>query len=154
MQYMIVFDGWDRPLIDETITNKVERLRQDGDAVSDRLADRLEALRMVEIPPPTPQDVDQASEAVRRSREETTPLMAQIIQASTSQTAATQQAVIDGLQRDVDRLEGCLHLIRSGIEELYSHPWNPRSFQVLGALYPDRDAIEQTAANLAMLDGR
>lgn len=146
MQYMIIFDEQDRALIDDTLADKVRSLREDGDAVNDRLADRLEALRMVEVPPATPQDVDQASEAVSAS-----PLLAEIIHAGMSQTAATQQAVIDGLQQDVARLEACLRLIRSGIEELYSHPWNPRSFHVLGALYPDRYAIEQTAANRQFL---
>lgn len=149
MRYMLIVDEADRTLVEEELADAIDRLREDGDAGRDRCADRLEALRFVEVPPTTPQDADQASEALSRSREEVMPLMAQIIQASMSQTAATQQAVIDGLQQEVDQLQASLILIRSEVEELYSHPWNPRSFHVLGALYPDRYAIEQAAMKLA-----
>lgn len=140
MQYMIVFDEWDRSLIDETITDQVQRLRQDGDAVNDRLADRLEALRMVEVPPTTPQDADQASDDPTAL-----PLVAQLIEAGRAQTAATQQQVIAGLQRDLDRSQACLQLITAGIQELCDQPWVPNPREIQAALYPTREQVERRA---------
>lgn len=131
MKYMIVFDEWDRPLIEEMITDRVALLREDHDAVNDRLATVLEALEIVPVP------VTQTS------------LVEQVMHQSHVQDTMVRQQLIDSLQGDVDRLQATLHLITTGIQELHSHAWSPREAHVLAALYPGRDAVERMAANLA-----
>lgn len=138
MKYMLIVDCQaDRDLVEEAICKIVESLREDGDAHNDRLADRLEALRMVQVPPTTPQEASDDPTAL--------PLVAQLIEAGRAQTAATQQQVIAGLQRDLDRSQACLQLITAGIQELCDQPWVPNPREIQAALYPTREQVERRA---------
>lgn len=140
MKYMIVFDESDKLLIDNTLADAARLLRDDCEDRYGDLATRLEALAIVPVPEDTPIEADQATGAV-----EPMPLVASLIHASMSQTAATQQALIDGLQWDIDRLQATLQLITNGIYELCSHEWTPNVKAILAALYPSSEDVTRHA---------
>lgn len=141
MKYMLIVDCQaDRDLVEEAICKDVESLREDGEAHNNRLADRLEALAFVPVPEATPNAPDQASDDPTAL-----PLVAQLIEAGRAQTAATQQQVIAGLQRDLDRSQACLQLITASIQELCDQPWVPNPREIQAALYPTREQVERRA---------
>ena len=144
MQYMIIFDESDKDLIDETLTDKAQRLREDCEARNDALAGRLEALAIARVTEGTPSDADQATDAVRRSREEQgMPLVAQLIQASHQAAADTSQRLIASLQWQVDRLQVMLDLVTSGVHDQCVKPWAPNPYNIIQALYPTASEVDR-----------
>lgn len=136
MKYMMIIGAEDKDLVEGELSEAIERLREDGDTRNSRLADRLEALRLVEVPEGTPADADQASEAVSGS-----PLLAEIIHASMNQTAATQQALIDATQWELDQANAERDLVNARMNELLSGDFMPMPRAIINALYPSVERI-------------
>jgi hypothetical protein len=57
--------------------------------------------------------------------------------------AETTSKIICNLEGQVAELTATLAAVRGEVRELYSHPWNPRSFHVLGALWPAQQTINR-----------
>lgn len=74
----------------------------------------------------------------------TVPALAlRLVQRNHDEYAATTQRLIDNLTEQLAEARAELAAVRGGIRELYSHPWNPRSFHVLAALQPLPEDIDR-----------
>lgn len=75
------------------------------------------------------------------------PLVAQLMTASMSQTAATTNAVIDSLTEQRDRAEAELAAIRADVESLLTGPYMPMPDAIWRALNPsdERIAVQREA---------
>ncbi len=69
------------------------------------------------------------------------PLVADIITASLTQTQQVTTRVIDGLQADNADLRAELAAVRDGVTHLLSGPYMPMPGAIERALYPGKDAI-------------
>lgn len=69
------------------------------------------------------------------------PLVAQIITASATATAAATNDVIDHLEYRLHRAEAELAIVRERISDLHAGPWQPSQASVLAALWPSQELV-------------
>lgn len=76
------------------------------------------------------------------------PLVADILGAMASQTAAVTNQVMDNYQRQIEDLEADLYAIRQGVSLLLSGPYMPMPEAIRAAVfYPAQNLIDEYKAN-------
>jgi len=76
------------------------------------------------------------------------PLVADILGAMASQTAAVTNQVMDNYQAQIESLEAELYAIRQGVSMLLSGPYMPIPEAIRAAVfYPDQSLIDEHKAN-------